>query len=196
MKIRCFGFLHPSSAIPLKLAVAPLEAAKNVRAVVHRKPAKSKSGAPFCPACAGSGHVLFFSPPPPDGPIGVCQISVLGVLRRPVFLPLLPVFLMMSAEPPGGACRSFIGRSEPRLNALSRRIALYYRDSRTRLVIAARSGAVKRRVSSVIPRNGSAELYCLYRRLLGSRTKMRCENRLSRLAPGARDAPPSREPLR
>ena len=63
MKIRYFGFLHPSSAIPLKLAVALLEAAKDVRAVVHRKPAKSKTGAPFCPACAGSGHVLFFSPP-------------------------------------------------------------------------------------------------------------------------------------
>jgi len=31
-----FGFLHPSSSIPLKLAVALLEAATDVRALVHR----------------------------------------------------------------------------------------------------------------------------------------------------------------
>ena len=63
MKIRYFGFLHPSSAIPLKLAVALLEAAKDVRAVVGRTDAQPKSGTPFWPACSGSGHVLFFSPP-------------------------------------------------------------------------------------------------------------------------------------
>lgn len=63
MKIRYFGFLHASSAIPLKLAVALLEAAKDVRAVVHRTEAQPKTGAPFCPCCSGSGHVLSFSPP-------------------------------------------------------------------------------------------------------------------------------------
>ena len=63
MKIRYFGFLHPSSTIPLKLAVALLEAAKDIHADLHRKHAKPKTGAPFCPCCAGSGHVLFFSPP-------------------------------------------------------------------------------------------------------------------------------------
>ena len=63
MKIRYFGFLHPSSSIPLKLAVALLEAAKDVRALVHRTEAQPKTGAPFCPCCSGSGHVLFFSPP-------------------------------------------------------------------------------------------------------------------------------------
>jgi len=63
MKIRYFGFLHPSSSIPLKLAVALLEAANDVHAAVDRTHAQPKTGAPFCPCCSGSGHVLFFSPP-------------------------------------------------------------------------------------------------------------------------------------
>jgi len=63
MKIRYFGFLHPSSAIPLKLAVALLEAAKDFYAAVDRTHDQPKTGAPFCPCCSGSGHVLFFSPP-------------------------------------------------------------------------------------------------------------------------------------
>ena len=68
MKIRYFGFLHPSSAIPLKLAVALLEAAKDVHALVARRDPQPKSAAPFCPACAGAAHVLFFSPPPRTRP--------------------------------------------------------------------------------------------------------------------------------
>jgi hypothetical protein len=63
MKIRYFGFLHPSSCIPLKLAVALLEAAKDVYAAVDRAHSEAKPGAPFCPCCSGSAQVLFFSPP-------------------------------------------------------------------------------------------------------------------------------------
>jgi hypothetical protein len=63
MKIRYFGFLHPSSRIPLKLAVALLEAAKDVYAAVDRAHAEATPGSPFCPCCSASAQVLFFSPP-------------------------------------------------------------------------------------------------------------------------------------
>jgi hypothetical protein len=63
VKIRHFGFLHPSSSIPLKLAVALLEAAKDISPAVDRTHAQPKTGAPFCPCCSGSDPVLSFSPP-------------------------------------------------------------------------------------------------------------------------------------
>lgn len=70
MKVRYFGFLHPASAIPLRLAVALLEAAKDVYVAVHRVHAEPTPSAPFCPRCSGSGHVLFFSPPAARGHSG------------------------------------------------------------------------------------------------------------------------------
>lgn len=62
MKIRYYGFLHPSSHIPLKVAVAILEAAFCIPAPVHAE----CGGSPFiprCPTCQTPVKFLCFIPP-------------------------------------------------------------------------------------------------------------------------------------
>jgi hypothetical protein len=62
MKIRYYGFLHPSSHIPLKLAVTLLEAWSGVRARDIQLDT-DRSGGPFCPECSGPVRLLYFLPP-------------------------------------------------------------------------------------------------------------------------------------
>jgi hypothetical protein len=63
IKIRYYGFLHPSSAIPLKLAVTLLEAFTDLRPPRHREPTTTGTLAPFCPACNATAVLLFYSQP-------------------------------------------------------------------------------------------------------------------------------------
>jgi hypothetical protein len=59
IKIRYYGFLHPSSQIPLQTAVALLEAVYGIRAVIHEK----KPLGPYCPECHGVLRFLYFIAP-------------------------------------------------------------------------------------------------------------------------------------
>ena len=63
MRIRYYGFLHPCSAIPLKLAVALLEAAAGIPA--HRSTAsQDRTRVPVhCPACNGEAALLYYAAP-------------------------------------------------------------------------------------------------------------------------------------
>ena len=61
MKIRYYGFMHPSTTIPVKLAVALLEALFSVRP--ERRNRIEKSGIPCCERCGGIvGFVRFIRP--------------------------------------------------------------------------------------------------------------------------------------
>ena len=68
MKIRYYGFMHPSSSIPLKAAVILLEAVFGVPSA-----AKNIRKAPYIPRCADCQAIvtyLYFIPPrhsPPSG---------------------------------------------------------------------------------------------------------------------------------
>ena len=61
MKIRYYGFMHPSTTIPVKLAVALLEALFSVRP--ERRNRIEKSSIPCCERCGGIvGFVRFIRP--------------------------------------------------------------------------------------------------------------------------------------
>ena len=60
MKIRYYGFLHPCSSIPLKLAVALLEAWHGVVSTARKEPPAERRKPPFCPHCHGHLHYLRF----------------------------------------------------------------------------------------------------------------------------------------
>jgi hypothetical protein len=62
MKIRYYGFLHPSSHIPLELAVTLLEAGSGFRSQSSQLETDQNSG-PFCPECSGPVRLLYFMPP-------------------------------------------------------------------------------------------------------------------------------------
>ena len=62
MKIRYFGFMHPSSRIPLKVAVALLEAFYGIYGV-KKKDDKEKNTIPRCSECNSKVRYLYFIPP-------------------------------------------------------------------------------------------------------------------------------------
>lgn len=62
MKIRYYGFLHPSSNIPLDLAITLLEAWSGLRSRNVQVDTTHSSG-PFCPDCSGPVRLLYFIPP-------------------------------------------------------------------------------------------------------------------------------------
>ena len=62
MKIRYFGFMHPSSRIPLKVAVALLEAFYGIYCA-KKKDEKEKNTIPRCSECNSKVRYLFFIPP-------------------------------------------------------------------------------------------------------------------------------------
>ena len=62
MKIRYYGFLHPSSNIPLDLAITLLEAWSGLRLKNVQVDTVQSSG-PFCPDCSGPVRLLYLIPP-------------------------------------------------------------------------------------------------------------------------------------
>ena len=63
MRIRYYGFLHPCSAIPVKLAVALLEAFAGIPART-RPSRETKIPTPVCcPACNGKAALLYYAGP-------------------------------------------------------------------------------------------------------------------------------------
>ena len=62
MKIRYFGFMHPSSRIPLKVAVALLEAFYGIYGA-KRKDDKETNTIPRCSECNSNVRYLYFLPP-------------------------------------------------------------------------------------------------------------------------------------
>ena len=62
MKIRYFGFMHPSSCIPLKVAVALLEAFYGIYGA-KKKVDEDKDTIPRCSDCNSNVRYLYFIPP-------------------------------------------------------------------------------------------------------------------------------------
>ena len=63
MRIRYYGFLHPCSAIPLKLAVALLEAVAGIPARTSTASQDRTRVPVHCPACNGDAALLYFAAP-------------------------------------------------------------------------------------------------------------------------------------
>ena len=62
MKIRYFGFMYPSSRIPLKVAVALLEACYGIYGA-KKKVNEDKDTIPRCSDCNSDVRYLYFIPP-------------------------------------------------------------------------------------------------------------------------------------
>ena len=67
MKIRYYGFMHPSSSVPLKAAVALLEALFGVPSAAKSRH-KVKTYIPRCADCQAIVTYLYFIPPPQYSP--------------------------------------------------------------------------------------------------------------------------------
>jgi hypothetical protein len=62
VRIRYYGFLHPCSAIPLKLAVALLEAVAGIPAHTSTASQDRIRVPVHCPACNGDAALLYYAP--------------------------------------------------------------------------------------------------------------------------------------